>query len=411
MKDYRYTLDKKSKKFVCPDCLKRTFVKYIDSTTGEYLPDHYGRCDREMKCNYHLNPYKDGYSQMIWEQQKGEYKADWKPKPPQPKPQPPAKPVSFIPLEQFKQSLKGYEVNNFVKYLIDLFGTEITGKLVSKYYIGTSKHWPGANIFWQIDITGTIRSGKIMLYSPTTGKRVKEPFNHIAWVHTALKQPEFNLQQCFFGEHLLKGNTKPVAIAESEKTAIIASVYFPQFIWIAAGNLHGLNAEKCEVLRGRQVVLYPDLSKPKPGNPTAFEVWSAKAKELSNIARFYVNDLLEKKAGEGQRITGSDLADYLIKFDYKKFIEPDPEQIPVLRLEDILLQGTTHTGKIFDNLIIAWVKTKQGNNYELLFNKDENCLPFGEKKEAVKQLSRFFNKVFKPLQFENEIYYSHIFLN
>jgi len=56
-----------------------------------------------------------------------------------------------------------------------------------------------------------------MLYSPTTGKRVKEPFNHITWVHKALKQPDFNLKQCLFGEHLLQDKTKPVAIVESEK--------------------------------------------------------------------------------------------------------------------------------------------------------------------------------------------------
>jgi hypothetical protein len=183
----------------------------------------------------------------------------------------------------------------------------------------------------------------------------------------------------------LKGNTKPVAIVESEKTAIIASVYFPEFIWIAAGNKEGLNREKCEVLKGRQVVLFPDLSKPKENKPTTFEVWSNKAKEFSNIAHFMVNELLEKKAEEAERKEGCDLADYLIKFDYKNFIEQEPfqqvEKIPGLNLEDILLIPTeTHTGKEFDYLIIAWMKTKQGKNYELLFNKEENCLPFGTEK-------------------------------
>ncbi len=412
MENYRYILEPYkgiSSRHTCPACNERkTFVFYLDTKTGEHLPEQYGKCNRADKCSYHLNPYTDGYSHMIYEQEKGEYKANWKPTQTQTKPQPTAKRVSSIPLELFKRSLKSYEVNNFVKFLIDLFGIEITTKLVSEYFIGTSKYWLYANIFWQIDIEGTVRSGKIMLYSPTTGKRIKEPFNHIAWVHTAIKQPEFELRQCFFGEHLLKGNTKPVAIVESEKTAIIASVYFPQFIWIAAGNLYGLNVEKCEALRGRQVVLYPDLSKPQAGKSTAFEVWSAKAKELSNITNFFVNDLLERKANETQRIAGSDLADYLIRFDYKKFIEP--EQIPVIKMEDIsLIQTETHTGKEFDNLIIAWIKTKQGKHFELLFNKHENCLPYGEKKETVCKLENFFNKVFKPLQFENEIYYSHLF--
>lgn len=117
-----------------------------------------------------------------------------------------------------------------------------------------------------------------MLYSPITGKRIKEPYNHVTWALKTMKQPEFAIQQCFFGEHLLRDNINPVAIVESEKTATIASVYLPQFIWIAAGNLNGLNEEKCSVLKGRQVILYPDLSKPQPGNLTTFEVSSAKAK-------------------------------------------------------------------------------------------------------------------------------------
>ena len=416
MKEFRYQLEPykgMNTLHTCPSCNKRKEFKfYIDSTTGEHLPERYGKCNRSDKCGYHLNPYKDGYSQLIYEQEKGEYKANWKPTKPQPRPQPPAKPVSFIPVEPFKQSLKGYEQNNFVKYLNELFGNEIAAGLIRKYFIGTSKHWQGANIFWQIDITGKIRSGKIMLYNPTTGKRIKEPFNHIAWVHKAIKQPEFELQQCFFGEHLLKENSKPVTIVESEKTAIIASVYFPKFIWLACGGKEGLNAEKCKILAGRQVILYPDLSKPQPDKPTAFELWRSKAKELSNIARFTVNELLERKASETQRMEGCDLADYLINFDYKKFIEPEPcEAMPMLSMEDILLIPTeTHTEKEFDNLIIAWIKTKQGKNYELLFNKDENCLPFGEKKEVVKNLEYHFNKSFQPIMYESELCYCNIFL-
>jgi hypothetical protein len=156
-----------------------------------------------------------------------------------------------------------------------------------------------------------------MLYSPTTGKRIKEPFNHINWVHKALKQPEFELRQCLFGQHLLIDKTKPVAIVESEKTAVIASVYLPQFIWVAVGSLTNLNAEKCSILKGRTVTLFPDLN--------GFEKWSSKAKELSHLAIFTVSDLLERKATEAEKKQGFDLAEYLIKFNYKEFALPEPE--------------------------------------------------------------------------------------
>jgi hypothetical protein len=160
-----------------------------------------------------------------------------------------------------------------------------------------------------------------MLYSPTTGKRVKNLELPVYWVHKALKQPEFELKQCLFGEHLLIDKCKPVAIVESEKTAIISSIYLPQFIWLAFGGI-GFNIDKCSILKGRTVTLFPDLSKPKEGQPTAFEKWSRKAKELSHLAIFTVSDLLERKATEAERKQGLDLADYLIKFNYKAFAQP-----------------------------------------------------------------------------------------
>jgi len=87
----------------------------------------------------------------------------------------------------------------------------------------------------------------------------------IDWVHNKLKKSgtlpqDFNLQQCFFGEHLLAlYPDKTVAIVESEKSALIASAVFPDLIWLPAGNLNGLSIEKCHVLKRRDVMLYPDL--------------------------------------------------------------------------------------------------------------------------------------------------------
>lgn len=125
-------------------------------------------------------------------------------------------------------------------------------------------------------------------------------------MHKVIKQPEFELRQCLFGAHLLRDKTKPIAVAESEKTAVIASVYLPQFIWVAVGSLTNLNAEKCSILKGRTVVLFPDLN--------GFDKWSSKAKELSHLATFKVSDLLERKATEDERKQALDLVDYLARF-------------------------------------------------------------------------------------------------
>lgn len=231
-------------------------------------------------------------------------------------------PISYISYKELKDSLMLQRPNRFLEYLQRLFGEKIVTRLAGAkpdaeteayrpYFIGTSKHWDGATIFWQLDTAGKVRTGKIMLYDPATGKRVKHPFNHINWVHKVPDRPDFNLKQCMFGEHLLVDKSKPVALVESEKTAIIASVYLPEFTWLACGSLTNLNADKCSVLRGRQVVLFPDLN--------GYDKWAAKAKDLSHIANFKVSDLLERKASDQERREGLDLADYLTRFDFKQF--------------------------------------------------------------------------------------------
>jgi rubredoxin len=318
MNTHRYILEPYkgiNTRYLCPVCKSRekTFSRYIDTKTGEYIAPTVGRCNRESNCGYHYTPkqyFQDNHISIDTPQVKPLFKPHHV--------TPQQKPVSFIPVGLFKASLQNHEPNNFIKFLLGIFGVEVTRELISNYFIATSTHWNGATIFWQIDIKGKIRTGKIMLYSPSTGKRVKEPYNHITWVHTALKQSDFELKQCLFGEHLLQDKHKPVAIVESEKTAIIASIYFPQLIWLAVGSLTNLNAEKCQVLKGRKVTLFPDLN--------GFEKWSSKAKELSHLATFAVSELLEQKASNEERKLGFDLADYLIKFDYPEFASPEARE-------------------------------------------------------------------------------------
>lgn len=314
MSEHQYILEPykgMNTRYCCPSCQRRdkTFSLYIDAETGEHIHPTVGRCNRESNCGHHYTPkqyFQD--NNISFDTPKA-----YKPRPVRPQP----KPVSFIPVEVFKASLKAHEKNYFVQFLINLFGVEVASQLVSRYFIATSKHWNGATVFWQIDTQGKVRTGKIMLYSPTTGKRVKNIDLPVYWVHKALKQPEFELRQCLFGEHLLIDKTKPVAIVESEKTAVIASIFLPQFIWVAVGSLTNLNADRCSILKGRTVTLFPDLN--------GFEKWSSKAKELSHLATFTVSDLLERKATEAERKQGLDLADYLIKFNYKEFAQPEPE--------------------------------------------------------------------------------------
>jgi len=116
---------------------------------------------------------------------------------------------------------------------------------------------------------------------------------------------DFTLQQCFFGEHLLVENPDAIiAITESEKTAVMASIMMPQFIWLAAGSLYGLQADKCRVLQNRQVVLFPDVG--------AYSYWADCARTLNlkiPTANFTVHTEMEQTATPHERTTGADMAD------------------------------------------------------------------------------------------------------
>lgn len=229
----------------------------IDSESKITFPNYVGRCDREEKCGYHFTPKQ--YIEENPERRDSSF-SDYSPVNRNPSPVK-EKETSYMNVGLVNSSLGHYQTNKLFQYLASQFGEEDTLKLFRKYKVGSAKHWEGATVFWQTDINERVRTGKVMLYDPETGKRVKHPYNHITWAHSLLKQEDFNLKQCFFGEHLLpKSLDKPVAIVESKKTSLIASFYMPQFQWIATGGKHGcFNDEKLPVLKSRKVILFPDL--------------------------------------------------------------------------------------------------------------------------------------------------------
>ncbi len=301
--EYRFSLDHGSKKWPCPSCDKKTFVKYVDQEKKEYLADHVGRCDREINCQYHYPPKL--YFQSQLEPNKTLVFKKIAATTKQPK-----KAVSYIPNKLMEQSLKGYDKNNFYQYLVNQLGVEVASTLSNTFKIGTSKHWKGANIFWQVDHLGKVRTGKVMLYDTNNGKRVKKPFNHIHWVHSILQKQstqKYYLNQCLFGLHQLNtnGTSKVIAIVESEKTAILMTAFMPQYIWMATGGLSNLSLDKFEPLRYRKLILYPDLN--------AFDKWQDKIQDLKALnCQIKISNLLEAMASTKEKNQGYDLADYLV---------------------------------------------------------------------------------------------------
>jgi hypothetical protein len=99
---------------------------------------------------------------------------------------------------------------------------------------------------------------------------------------------------------------KTVAIVESEKSAIIASVQFTDLIWIAAGNINGLSVEKCQVFNGRKVILFPDLG--------AYNKWNEKVSLIRKECncKIKISNFLETVSTPEAKAKGLDVADYMI---------------------------------------------------------------------------------------------------
>ena len=231
MSEYRFHLQKyrPGSKTTCPNCGKsRCFVRYIDEQGVISFPGNVGKCDHENSCGYHYTPkeyFKDNPDvlEMNKESNKSLLSA-------------PYKTVdktsvciapSYIPLSYVLRSQSHYSINPLYQYFCHVFGENEASRLFEMYRIGTSSKWGGATVFWQTDINGQVRTGKVMYYNAETGHRVKEPQAFVSWAHSELKLQDFHLKQCLFGEHLLKNSSSPVMLVESEKTAVVMSHFSP----------------------------------------------------------------------------------------------------------------------------------------------------------------------------------------
>lgn len=337
--NHRYELEKydgPKTRHACPACgQKGTFARYVDTATGQYLSPDAGRCNREDKCGYHYAPKQ--YFADHPAPDAGRPSARTPPRRTSPafhspKPQP----IQHIPSAFIRKSL-GYD-SDFIRFLCSLFDrytleSPTVVRLMSDYYLGRAS--AGAVIFWQIDRQMKVRTGKIMRYDPRTGKRIKNTGGAIDWVHSRLKRrgtlpADWELTQCLFGEHLLERRPHDtVCLVESEKSAIIGSGAMPAYIWVATGGKQNLKADKCQCLKGRDVIVFPDLG--------AFDQWKEQAGQIAAKVGFTlsVSDALERIASDTDRHDGLDIADYLIR-QIRAASEPARPAVTLTREEKML---------------------------------------------------------------------------
>lgn len=320
MKDFRFRLQKYTgrDRYTCPNCgRRREFTRYVDTETNEYVSEEVGMCNRLDQCGYHYPPREYFRDKGIGIDPKSR---------PYPLPSVSIKPeVTELPFKIYPSNIvratqAHYHRNGFTSYLHNQFGEEALALLLRRYYMGTTKK--GETIFWLVDVEGNARNGQIIPYDPMTGRRRKDVTPPVTWVHK--KQPIEEYKNCFFGEHLLAQEPeKAVALVEAPKTAVIASLYFPGYVWLATCGKYGIKwgeASVNKVLQGRNVFLFPDLGYDKTAQLSTHDVWRKKAAELRDKGiMMEVVDLLERVATPKEKEQGLDLADYLVRHDYRAF--------------------------------------------------------------------------------------------
>lgn len=212
---------------------------------------------------------------------------------------------------------------------------ESIDRTLKAYHVGSSKD--GKTIWWQIDVEGRVRTGKLMRYK-TDGHRDRNDKQAFDWIHNRLKKAGWwnanakEMTTCLFGEHLVKAYPKAtVNIVESEKTAVIMAIAYgnPQKnIWLATGGMSMLSKAKLAPLieAKRKILLYPDQD--------GIEQWRAKMVEIG-----YEGMRLAKAMVIDPNAPKKDCGDFIIEKLYEIAAENEKktksEREPELTMEDL----------------------------------------------------------------------------
>ena len=252
---YRFTLDTSSKKFKCPACGQKRLTRFVDTVTGDYADDVFGRCDREQTCGYFKAPKKDFENRDDFRAAQFRAIENFNEKD--------KTPASFVNLKYVKASLHfdALQKSNLFKAFEVMCGRDNLLNACKKYIVGVSKYFGDFSpVFWQIDTDKNVRTAKIMKYDEN-GKRDKTLEKSFSFAHNLIGVLNFNLKQVFFGSHLIP-DFETIIIVESEKTAVILHSIFNEILFIATSGSN--NLENCldnlgvEVFVGKNVFILPD---------------------------------------------------------------------------------------------------------------------------------------------------------
>lgn len=261
MPNYKYHLQPYSatSKRTCPRCGKsKCFTLYLDENNVPAGPE-YGICDHK-KCGYFKYPGADVAPSTLT-----------------PVIAEPSNPIYYTREDVARYRADAMK-NNLCQYIKGKFDDTKLHSILKDYCVGSID---GAIIFWQIDTHYNIHRGKCMWYNPdghrtkctrpdgTEYGRVKAMWQYLN------RQRENEPEMCYFGQHLLPLHPdKPIALVESEKTALVMSYYYPRFNWLATLSLNNFQSYRLSFLQESKqpLIVFPDFD--------AYDRWKAKAESI-----------------------------------------------------------------------------------------------------------------------------------
>lgn len=197
-------------------------------------------------------------------------------------------------------------------------------RAAERFKLGRSKS--GKTIYWMIDDLGRCLDGHIcgpvgerLLSSSKDGEPDgASTFDPEVWVSSLIKRRYHDLihlipptTHCFFGLHQVsQGDSMPIGIVESERSAVILSEVQPKLIWLAYVYAANCTIEQFAPLQGYKVTLYPRTD-------PCQEIYVSFLELADQIRRVYrdiditVSSFLEDHASESQKSHHIDLVDFL----------------------------------------------------------------------------------------------------
>lgn len=220
----------------------------------------------------------------------------------------PKLPPVYIAPEEVERREIDTEKTALFNFLCRLFPVDEVRRVFRLYRVGATKEFSTAvpalaSAFPYLNAGGQCVDIHLMPYD-ADGHRRKSGYNQ-NWLLAKRKQSDRRAVWPLFGEHLLRLNpSAPVGIVESEKTALIASICAPGYVWTATGSLSNLNARRCAALDGRECYVFPDAD--------GLERWREKATALhaSGFSVYFCGEYITAHA----QAPKDDLGDILCRY-------------------------------------------------------------------------------------------------